>query len=307
MKTRSGLTLGISLPQSFANESIDYAYLRDYLRAVESIGFEDGWLTEGILTSSFHLEPVTYLSYVAAMTQNLRLGVAVIILNTRNPVQLAKALATVDQLSGGRMILGVGLGGGTRNYAAFGISAEKRVSRFEEAVNVMKALWTQETVNHPGALWKLENARMKPKCFQKPHLPIYFGGHAEPAMQRAVRMGDGWMAAGSTSTEQSLKDLGRIREILKEQGRDEKTFWLSKRLYLAIDDNESLARKKLTEALNYHYGTDMSDVGLAATPSRAVEVLGQIREAGARHILVNPCYDHLRQMELLATKIIPQL
>lgn len=308
MKTKSGLRFGISLPQSFPKEQIDHGYLREYVLKAESLGFDDGWLTETILSSNFHLEPVTYISYLAALTTRLRFGVAVIILNARNPVQLAKALATVDQLSNGRVTVGVGIGVGSANYPVFGIPPERRVARYEEAITVMKALWTEEHATVKGNFWQLDGARMKPKPLQKPHLPLIFGGHSEPALRRAVRMGDGWMAAGSTSTAASLDSLRQIRGYLEEAGRKETEFFLSKRIYIAVDENESRARERLSVALGYQYGgRNQSNVGLAATPSRAVEVLGTLREAGAQHILLNPAYDHMQQMEVLVEKVIPQL
>ena len=308
MKTKSGLRLGISLPQNFPEERLDHAYLRDYVRQAEAMGFEDGWLTENILSPNFQLEPVTYLAYLAAVTERIRLGVAVVILNTRNPVQLAKALSSVDQLSNGRMTLGVGLGGGTRNYAAFGVPEERRVARFEEALKVMKALWTQDRATVAGDFWRLDGARMQPKPLQQPHIPLIFGGHSEQALRRAIRLGDGWMAAGSVSTEQSIESLKQIRAYLREERGDESAFLLSKRLYVAVDDDEALGRRKLSAALGYQYGgTDQDHTGLAAAPSRAVEVLGRLREAGAQHVVLNPAYEHMKQMEVLATKVVPQL
>ncbi len=308
MKTKSGLQLGISLPQSFPGERLDHAYVRDYVRQAEALGFDDGWLTEAILSPNFYLEPITYLSYLAAITDRIRLGVAVVILNTRNPVQLAKALATVDQLSKGRVTLGIGLGSNTQHYGAFGVPTERRVARFEEALKVMKALWTEERATVLGELWHLEGARMKPKPVQKPHIPVIFGGHSEGALRRAVRMGDGWMAAGSTSTEESLESLKQIRGYLKQAGRQESNFILSKRIYIAVSQDEAAARERLSAALSYQYGgTDQSHVGLAASVSRAVDVLGKLREAGAQHVLINPCYDHMKQMEMIAAKVVPQL
>ena len=302
------MEFGISLPQAFAKGRIDHAYVRDYVGRAEQLGFQDGWLTEGILNPNFLLEPVTYLSYLAAVTGKLRLGVAVIILNTRNPVQLAKALANLDHLSEGRLTVGVGLGAGTRNYAAFGVPEERRAARFEEAIRVMKALWTEERVTLKGDFWKLENAGMQPRPLQKPHMPLIFGGHSEPAQRRAVRMGDGWMAAGSTSTAESLEDIRRMHGFLAEAGRDRASFWLSKRLYIAVDNDEKVARRKLSEALAYQYaGRNMDTTGLAATPDGAVHVLGTLRDAGLHHVALNPCYDHLNQMELLASKVVPQL
>ena len=308
MRTTSGLRLGISLPQNFPEQRLDLDYLRNFIRRAEEIGFDDGWLTENILSANFQLEPVTYLSYLAAVTERIRLGVAIVILNTRNPVQLAKALASVDQLSNGRFVLGVGIGPGTKNYAAFGLPEERRVARFEEAIQVLKALWTEESATVAGAFWKLEAARMLPKPVQKPHIPIIFGGHAEAALRRAVRLGDGWMAAGSISTEQSIESLKQIRELLKEAGRDEAKFMLSKRLYLAVDDDEAKARAKLSEGLSYQYGArDYQTMGVAGAPGRIVEVIGKIREAGARHLVLNVLYDHREQMEAVAARVVPQL
>jgi probable F420-dependent oxidoreductase len=308
MKTRSGLRVGISLPQAFPGGRVDHAAVRSYVRQAEALGFEDGWLTEGILNPNFYLEPVTYISHLAALTERIRFGVAVIILVHRNPVQLAKALATVDHLSNGRLTVGVGLGSASLNHAAFGVPSERRVARFEEAIRVMKALWTEERANVPGEFWKLDRVPMQPKPLQKPHMPLLFGGHAEGAMRRAARLGDGWMAAGSTSTAQSLDDIRAMHGYLAEAGRDRAKFLLSKRIYIAVDDDAARARRRLSEALSYQYGgRDQSDVGLAATPSQAVDVLGGLRDAGIGHLLLNPVYDHVEQMELLAAKVVPQL
>jgi len=308
MSTTSALRLGISLPQNFPEQRLDLAYVREFIRRAESMGFADGWLTENILSANFQLEPVTYLAYLAAMTERIRLGVAIVILNTRNPVQLAKALASLDQLSNGRVTLGVGLGAGTQNYAAFGVPTERRVARFEEALKVMKALWTEEQANFAGEIWRLENVRMSPKPLQKPHIPVIFGGHAEPALRRAVRLGNGWMAAGSISTAQSIESLRQIRGYLADAGRSESDFMLSKRLYVAVDDDEAKARRKLSESLSYQYGSrDYQDMGVAGAPGRAVEEISKLREAGARHLVVNVLYDHMEQMDAVAARVIPQI
>jgi len=223
------------------------------------------------------LEPVAYIAHLAALTEKIRFGISVIILNHRNPIQLAKELATVDHLSKGRLTVGFGLGSGTGLYPAFGIGQEKRVTRFEEAMKVMTALGTQESVTLDGRFWKLNNQGMQPRPLQKPRMPVFLGGHSEPAMRRAIRLADGWMAAGSTGNEESLVDLDRMRGYLAEAGIDAKRFWLSKRIYIAVADDRAKARQKLNGALSYQYaGRDQSRVGLAATPSEAVEWLGAL-------------------------------
>jgi probable F420-dependent oxidoreductase len=308
MKTKSGVSLGISLPYSFPDARIDHAYIRRLVRHAEALGFDDGWLTEGILNPNFVLEPVTYIAHLAALTEKIRFGISVIILNHRNPIQLAKQLATVDQLSNGRLTVGFGLGAGTNLYPAFGVGQEKRVTRFEEAMRVMTALWTQERVTLDGQFWKLSNQGMQPRPLQKPRMPVFLGGHSEPAMRRAIRLADGWMAAGSAGSEESIVDLARMQGYLAEAGVDSKSFWLSKRIYIALADDETKARQKLSAALSYQYGgRDQSRVGLATTPSGAAEWLGRFIDAGVNHILLNPCYEHESQMEILATKVVPQL
>ena len=308
MQTKSGVNLGISLPYSFPEARVDHAYIRRFVRQAEALGFDDGWLTEGILNPNFVLEPVSYIAHLAALTEKIRFGISVIILNHRNPIQLAKELATVDHLSKGRLTVGFGLGSGTSLYPAFGIGQEKRVARFEEAMKVMTTLWTEERVTLDGRFWKLDNQGMQPRPLQKPRIPVFLGGHSEPAMRRAIRLAGGWMAAGSTGNEESLVDLGRMHGYLKDAGVDPKSFWLSKRIYIAVEDDRAKAREKLSAALSYQYaGRDQSHVGLAATPSEAVDWLGRFIDAGVDHILLNPCYEHESQMEILASKVVPQL
>src|SRR5262249_5328201 len=166
MKTKSGVSLGISLPYSFPDARVDHAYIRRFVLEAETLGFDDGWLTEGILNPNFVLEPVTYIAHLAALTEQIRFGISGIMLNHHNPIQPATHLATVGHLSKGRLTVGFGLGGGTSLYPAFGIGPEKRVTRFEEAMRVMTALWTEERVTIDGQFWKLSNQGMQPRPLQ---------------------------------------------------------------------------------------------------------------------------------------------
>ena len=139
---------------------------------------------------------MTFLSYVAALTTRLRLGVSVLVLPRHNPIHLAKELAAIDQMSGGRLIVGVGLGA-ANDLPQYGISPERRVRRFMEHVEIMKALWTQTPVRYSGELYDLDNVNIEPKLAQQPHPPLWFGANADVAIRRAVRHADGWTGAGS--------------------------------------------------------------------------------------------------------------
>lgn len=309
MLTKSGLRLGLGLPQVFSGGKVDTALIRDFARRAESLGYEDLWLTESILGEQRVLEPVTLLAYAAACTQRIRLGVSVIILNQRNPVQLAKALASLDQLSDGRLTVGVGLGGGTARYPAFGIDAARPVARFTEGLRVMRALWSEERVDLQGQLWRLENVAMEPKPVQKPQLPVWLGGHATGALRRAVRLGDGWMGAGSGRIQDFFTEIGEVRRLLGELGRDEASFTLSKRVYIAVDDDEARAREQLEAGFMHHYGTSRmaETAGVAGTAKHCAEVLRSLRDAGLQHLLLHPFGDAKQQLEVLTNEVAPEL
>ena len=309
MLTKSGLRLGIGLPQVFPDGTVDTDLIRDFALRAERLGYEDLWLTDNLLSERPLLEPVTLLAYAAAVTDRIRLGVSVIILNQRNPVPLAKALASLDQLSGGRLTVGVGLGGATTHYPALGISAERRVARFSEGLRVMRALWSEERVDLNGEFYRLEQVAMEPKPVQQPHLPVWLGGHVPGALRRAVRLGDGWMGAGSARIEDFFTQIGQVRSYLKEFGRDETDFTLSKRIYIAVDDDEARAQDQLAATLLSTYGTSRfaHGVGVAGTAQRCVEALRSMRDAGLQHLLLQPCGDAMQQLEVLTTVVAPQL
>jgi probable F420-dependent oxidoreductase len=309
MLTKSGLRLGIGLPQVFPGAKVDTDLICRFAQRAESLGYDDLWLTDSVLGGQGVLEPVTLLTYAAALTQRIRLGVSVIILNYRNPVQLAKAIATLDQLSGGRVTVGVGLGGGTRMYPAFGVSEERPVARFTESLRVMRALWSEERVDRQSDFWRLENLAMEPKPLQQPRLPVWIGGHVPAALRRAVRLGDGWMGAGSSRNESFFTEIAEVRRHLEESGRDAATFTLSKRVYIAVDNDEAKARERLGAGLTRQYGTMRlaEGTGVAGTAQQCAEALRSMRDAGLQHLLLHPVSDSMQQLEVLTGEIAPEL
>ncbi|HLZ73245.1 MAG TPA: LLM class flavin-dependent oxidoreductase [Dehalococcoidia bacterium] len=309
MLTKSGLRLGISLPGVFPGDRVDTDLVRAFAARAESLGYEDLWLTESIVGGQGTLEPVTLLAYAAACTRRIRLGVSVIILNYRQPVQLAKAVATLDQLSGGRVTVGVGLGNSTAAYPAFGIGAERPVARFTESLTIMKALWTEQQVRLKGEFWQLEDVSVSPKPVQQPHPPVWMGGHAPAALRRAVRLADGWMGAGGARNADFFTQIAQIRAYMKELGRDEGSFPLSKRVYIAVDHDEDHARERLNAGMTRQYGRAPAGegAGVAGTPGQCIEILRSLRDAGLQHLLLHPFADSLQQLELLTTEVAPEL
>ena len=148
MALKDQITLGMSLPHR-SPDPIEVAVVRQVAQRAEALGFRDLWVTNNTLDHASCLDSFTILTYAAAITTTIRVGVSVLVLPVYHPVHVAHQVATLDYLSGGRAILGVGLGR-PQHYAEFHIPQERRVRRFMEAVELMKALWTQPSVTYQG-------------------------------------------------------------------------------------------------------------------------------------------------------------
>ena len=309
MPDSGSIPCGIAAPQIFPDGSPDMELVRTYAARAEELGYRSLWVQEQIVGPSASLEPVGLLSYLAGITDSIGLGVAVLVMTTRNPVHLAKQLASVDQMSGGRLIFGTALGGRPKLYGLLDGPSDRRVRHFTEALEVIKALWTQDRVDFDGAFWKLEGATVAPKPVQKPHPPVWFGGRHPDGLRRAARLADGWMGAGSTSTEQFRDHVRIIRDGLDAEGRDPAGFPISKRVYVAIDDDEDRAERRLTEWFGYHYGRSSmaSEVSVRGSVDRCVDGLTEVIEAGAGMLMLNPVFDHMEHLEALHRDVIPRL
>ena len=299
----------ISIPQFVSDGTFDPAAFRAYLARAEALGFEGAWTSEQILGTKPQLGPIETLTYAAACTDRLRLGCVVLVLPLYSPVHLAKSLSSLDQMSRGRLEVGVGTGGRFRPFAAFGVDPSSLVARFTEELAVMRALWTQDRVTFPGRFWQLEGAAMKPKPFQKPHPPIWIGGSHPDAVRRAVRLAGGFFGAGSQTTAQFAEQVRIVREEVAKRGRE--GFRVAKRVYIAVDDDAGRARERIGAAINELYGQfglrDIEAVAVAGTPADCARGLREVAGAGAELILLNPLFDDAEQMERLAADVVPQV
>jgi probable F420-dependent oxidoreductase len=302
------MEFAISIPQYVGDDGFDAAGFREHLARAEELGFHSAWTQEQILGQAPTLSPLEAMTYAAACTERLRLGCAVFVTPLHNPVHLAKALATIDQLSHGRLEVGIGTGGRARPFAAFGVDPSALVARFNEGVALMKACWSDSEISFDGRFWQLDGARMEPKPVQTPHPPIWIGGSHPAALRRAARLGDGFFGAGSQSTSQFAEQTPVVRQKLAELGLDPAAFRFAKRVYIHVDDDATRARRTIEAALARHYGRGgWSEVAVAGPPAACVAGLGEVAEAGAELILLNPLVDDIDQMERLAAEVIPKL
>ena len=303
------MRFAIAIPQFYSDGEFDPDAFRAYLTRAEELGFESAWTQEQLLGSWNQLAPIETMTYAAACTQRLRLGCVVFVSTLHSPVHLAKSLSTLDQLSRGRIEIGVGTGGKVRPFAAFGVDPRRYVARFTEGIALMKALWTQPLVTFDGEFWQLKDAAMEPKPFQKPYPRLWFGAAGEAALRRAVRLGDGFFGAGSSPTARFAEQVAVVRAALDEAGRRAETFPIAKRVYLAIDDDAGRARARTNAALEQLYGHRVEAIEAAAvagTAADCVRELRQVAEAGAELILCTALFDQAEQMEQLASAVIPE-
>jgi probable F420-dependent oxidoreductase len=302
---------GIELPQVFFDGPVDMEHIRRFATRAETLGYDSFWLLERVIGDFNILEPVTLLSYVAAITATLKLGTSVILLPLRNPIQLAKAYSTLDVMSGGRAVMGVGLGGGHlgSHEDVFGYTRDGRVTRFTEAVQIMKLLWSEPRASFRGRYWNFKDISMEPKPMQKPHLPVIFGGHHENALRRAVRYADGWMGAGSSSSAAFTRESTRIRDFLDQAKRDPATFHFAKRVYLAVDNDKARGERRIREWFAKRYkNADLGPkVSIWGSSAECTEKTQTLVDAGAQQIIFNPMFDEMEHLEICAKEIMPHL
>jgi alkanesulfonate monooxygenase SsuD/methylene tetrahydromethanopterin reductase-like flavin-dependent oxidoreductase (luciferase family) len=152
---------------------------------------------------------------------------------------------------------------------------------------------------------------MEPKPFQKPHPPIWFGGRHPDALRRAVRLGDGFFGAGSSTTAEFVEHVRVVRDALAEAGREPGSFRIAKRVYIGVDDDGDRARRRVTTAMRDLYGyfgmPNVEAFGVGGRPDECAAALREVRDAGAQMVLLNPLYDEAEQLERLAAEVVPQL
>lgn len=300
MALKDTIPFGFALPHR-SPDPIEVAAVRHVAQRADALGFRDLWVTENTLDHVFCLDSVVALTYAAAVTTTIRLGVSVMVLPLHHPVHVAHQMATLDYLSNGRAILGAGLGRDS-HYAEFQIPRERRVLRFQECVDLIKALWTESKVNFNGSIFQLEGATMALKPVQQPRPPIWFGGDHPDAIRRAATIADGWMGSGSSSTASFARNVSTLKAELEKAGRDPAMFPISKRAFLSVHERADVARAELHRWFNtvYHKPEGADASGIHGTPEQLRARIEELVATGANHLLLNPVCRYAEQLEGLA-------
>ncbi len=272
----------------------------------EGFGFDSVWVGDSLLARPRH-DPLTLLAAVAAHTQKVALGTAVFLPALRNPVVLAHQLATLDQISEGRLVVGAGIASDLPNiraeFTAAGVPFEGRVGRMMEGLRLCRALWTGKPVDWQGR-WPVQGGVLGPTPYRAGGPPIWMAGSVRPALERAARHFDGWFA--------NEADLGRwkqqwveVQQTLREAGRDVGQFVAAIYTTLAIDEDASRANQRIDAFLENYYGQPAAAMRrrqacFAGPRKGAAEFLHSFADAGATHVIVRLVGDPDRQLETVA-------
>jgi probable F420-dependent oxidoreductase len=273
-------------------------------KRAEALGFADLWVTENLIDEAYSFDPLVILTYAAAITSRIRLATSVMILPVRTPIHVAAGVGSLDYVSGGRAILGVGIGR-DEHYEDYQVPPERKVRRFLEAIEVIKALWTQDSVTYHGDFYHLENKGIALKPVQKPHPPIWGGGVSPGPIRRAARIADGWLGSGGQTSAAFLSSVELLRRELDAAGRDPATFGISKRVFIAVDTRRERAREDLLRWFGgvYHKPEITDSAGVWGTPSEVEEQLEALAASGCGHLLLNPVARYEEQLEGLAAVV----
>jgi probable F420-dependent oxidoreductase len=272
----------------------------------EALNYDSIWIGDSLFDRPRH-EPLVMLAGVAARTRRVLLGTGVLLPALRNPVQLAHQVATLDQISEGRLILGIGISpdqpGIHAEFAAVGVPFEKRVGRVLECMRLCRALWTGEPVTWEGR-WQLKNAVLGPVPHRKGGPPIWMGGNTPGALQRAARFFDGWFPI-SPSPEIFGEKWREVREMARTAGRGSEAFDGAMYVTVCVDDDAARAEARIDEFLEAYYpgrGEMMkrNQVWFAGPASAVADWLARYADAGLTHCVIRFAGDHERQLEAIA-------
>ena len=286
----------------------------ELVRRVEALGFESVWCGDHI---SFHqplYESLTVLASYASITSRIRLGTAVYLLALRPPAVAAKITATLDVLSEGRFIFGVGVGGeNPKEFEACGVPHRERGARVTEAIDVVRALWRDTPASFKGRFTQFERVSIDPKPVQKPGPPIWIGGRSDAALARAGRQGDGWVSYVVTP-ERYAQSLEKIRAAAIAAGRKLDGFVAAHLTFITVGRDYEQARAAWVAHLSKRYAQDFGPLaekyGIIGTPQQCAERLEAFRAAGCQYFLLSAIAERPQQpeqLEIIAAEVLPRM
>ncbi|MEE8274492.1 MAG: TIGR03619 family F420-dependent LLM class oxidoreductase [Alphaproteobacteria bacterium] len=309
-------TFGIAMRNFTAYpQEPDAHALIEYGVRMEELGYESLWVWDHILLGVEPHFPIidslTLLTAVAVCTQTIKLGTGILVLPLRNPVVLAKQLSSMDQVSKGRLVLGMASGWYKREFDAVGVPFEKRGRIMDQNLDILTRLWTEDMVEGEYPPHNLRNAVMFPKPVQRPRPQILIGGYVDRVLKRAATRGDGWLTYFYTP-EDFTKSWNKVRNFAEEAGRDPDALVNCNQLPIMVGASRAAVEGPMMEWLHTEWdfaswSDSTADSAIMGTPEECVEALQAQIDVGVQKIIFVPYKYETEQVEIIAREIIPRL
>lgn len=301
--------IGILVPGSYKGATPSMEDFASFFKATEDLGFESLWMTDRIFHRISILDPFTLLACAATATSRIRLGTAVILFALRHPALMARTTATLDALSGGRLTLGISLGGRDEEFESLGVSLSSRVSRFTEGLELMRRLWAEDEVTFHGRHFDLENASLMPKPPRNNSVPIILGGRSEAVLRRSAELADGWVAGSTGDAESFAQAWQAVLNHAGEVGKDPDAMESGKLVYICVGDDEERCKAELRASLHAYYGPgyDVEEHCAWGPAERCAAKIRPFIDAGAQTVMLGPCNTNVEQIQRIAEEVTPLL
>lgn len=303
------MDFGVCVPHY--GKPVDIERILTVARSAEEWGFASIWVTDhvfvprtlDIIYRDNMLEPLAFLSHLAAVVPRVRLGTSVLILPYRNPIIVAKMLATIDQLSHGRVIFGAAVGWMEEEFRALNVPFAERGVLSDENLRIIRAIWTQGLVSHQGTFYQYEDMQASPRPVQQPSPPIWIGGNSARARRRVAELGDGWHTSGLNAA-MMAPGCTHLRELWDKQGRQGQPV-LSARVDLAIEGVSETV-------LSYPPRAGRPPrVPVSGSVGAIVDALGALQAIGVSHVVFETStqshQSSLATLEAFMQRVQPQL
>ena len=296
------------MPGAFPPGKEGVKYLRDLVNVGDEYGYDSLWLSDRVVGERFSLEPLIALSMVAAYSERLKFGTSVLQLPIRNPVILAKEMATLDYLSNGRFLPAIGLGQeDPREYEACGVSKEDRGRRTDEAIAIIRRLWREDNVTHQGQFYSLREVTINPKPVQTPSIPIWIGGRSLAAQRRVGRVGDGWLVSSATP-EEVRQGVDVVFASAAEHGGAIEHDHIGVLVGFYIAPSREMAVSAAESDLRIRPDVHFANYSALGTPEQLKATIQSYLDAGASKFVVRPmCPPHraVEQLEMFGRELLP--
>jgi probable F420-dependent oxidoreductase len=309
-------TFGIAMQNFTAFPQLpDAQALVEYGVRMEALGFDSLWVWDHIfLGVEPHfpiIDSLSLLTAVGARTKRIKIGTGVLVLPLRNPVLLAKQIASIDQLTEGRLLLGVASGWYKREFDSVGVPFEKRGRIMDESLTIMSRLWTEDVVAGDYPPYQMKAAVMFPKPYQKPRPPILIGGYVDRVLKRAAVAGDGWLTYFYTPAS-FAKSWKKVCDFAAEAGKDPGTLLNANQLPIMVGKSRAAVEAPMMEWLTkeWDYASWSESTKESAIMGTVDECVAQLKahlDVGVQKIIFVPYQYRADQVEIIATEIVPRL